>query len=169
MIVTPVDWMILKGNVRVSIASGMPCGRQRSVGAPTPSPFWRSSCSVFAQGRNGAPPGRSDAMSYTYLDRIRPSVGITRSPTTSHTPDRSGLPFACRGTGAVRLGVPSGSRGVFGSFWLSHCAFVAVTRNATTTRALASGRALIAGDLEDRPDSAGNSDAECRYRRYRIR
>jgi hypothetical protein len=63
MMVTPGVCTILKGSVRVSIASGMPCGRHFSLGAPTPSAFCRVSHSVCAHGWNGAwPPGKSTPM-----------------------------------------------------------------------------------------------------------
>src|SRR5262245_25121563 len=42
-----------------------------------------------------------------------------------HTPERSGLLSAVRLNGAVRLGVPSGLRGVPGSAMSSHCAAAA--------------------------------------------
>ena len=63
MMVTPGVWIILKGSVRVSIASGMPCGRHFSLGAPTPSAFCRAFHTSRAHGWNGAvPPGRSTPM-----------------------------------------------------------------------------------------------------------
>src|SRR5262245_42435511 len=43
-------------------------------------------------------------------------------PFSRHTPDRSGVPSAVRGAGAVRLGLPSGVRGRPGVEYLNHCA-----------------------------------------------
>src|SRR5688572_551564 len=131
--VTPGFWTILNGSVRVSIAAGMPCGRHASLGAPTPSAFWRVSHRAFAHGWNGAPPGRSAAMLYRYLERTRRSVGMTVSPTTSQTPERSGFPSAARGAGAVRLGRPSGNRGVPGVLYDSHWADTGTARIRAAT------------------------------------
>src|SRR5437879_12649015 len=39
-----------------------------------------------------------------------------------HMPERSGLPSAVRGAGAVRFGLPSAVRGMPGVGWFSHCA-----------------------------------------------
>src|ERR1043166_3346320 len=40
----------------------------------------------------------------------------------SQTPERSGLPFASRGVGASRLGLPSAAIGTPGAVYLGHCA-----------------------------------------------
>src|SRR5437762_3525291 len=39
-----------------------------------------------------------------------------------HIPDRSGLPSAVRGAGAVRFGLPSAVRGMPGVGYVNHCA-----------------------------------------------
>src|SRR5215510_14390607 len=45
-----------------------------------------------------------------------------------HRPDRSGLPSAVRGVGAVRFGLPSAVRGMPGVGWLTHWAARGVTK-----------------------------------------
>src|SRR5688572_29249014 len=58
-----------------------------------------------------------------------PRLGIIGPPSRplggirlSHTPERSGMPAARRGAGALRLGVPSALRGTSGRRNAGHCA-----------------------------------------------
>src|SRR5262245_4984192 len=48
--------------------------------------------------------------------------GFSRRGETSQMPERSGLPSAVRGVGALRLTLPSVPRGTLGGGRLSHCA-----------------------------------------------
>src|SRR5580692_9070918 len=70
-----------------------------------------------------------------------------------HRPERSGLPSAVRGAGAVRLGLPSAVRGMPGVGRLSHCAasgagaiamLAAAARIAITDRLADAGTTLLA-------------------------
>src|SRR5436189_4055332 len=58
-----------------------------------------------------------------------PTLGIIGPPSRplggirlSHTPEKSALPVACRGAGALRLGVPSALRGTSERTNAGHCA-----------------------------------------------
>src|SRR5262245_60439585 len=71
------------------------------------------------------------------------------------TPERSGLPSAVRGVGAVRLALPSAVRGVPGGTKFSHCACRVVestTHTATDKRSLMNQRLQI-GRLAQRLSS----------------
>src|SRR5580704_2873754 len=70
----------------------------------------RSSTNFSAHGCI-SPGFRSAAMLREYLGEI-----------LFHTPERSGLPSAVRGTGAARLGLPAAVRGMPGVGRFSHCA-----------------------------------------------
>src|SRR5437867_12156305 len=50
-------------------------------------------------------------------------------------PERSGLPSTVRGTGAVKLGLPSGVRGIPGVGWFNHWP-ASGALNATVTMAI---------------------------------
>src|SRR5437773_6469970 len=50
-------------------------------------------------------------------------------------PERSGLPSTVRGTGAVKLGLPSGVRGIPGVGWFNHWT-ASGALNATVTMAI---------------------------------
>ena len=93
-----------------------------------PSRSRRSSESFCAHGCTA--PGWSAAMFPTY-------PGFNG---TAHRPDKSGLPFAVLGVGAVRFGLPSGRLGmpVVGCF--SHCASSEVADAAAAARKAATRR-----------------------------
>jgi len=89
---------------------------------------------------------KSARISRKYFENVRgSSPGTTKSLNTSpnrrslspagayaacHTPERSGLPSAVRGIGAVRSGFPSGVRGVPGDGKFNYCAWVPTQKNA---------------------------------------
>src|SRR4029453_1593183 len=54
--------------------------------------------------------------------------------TLFHRPERSGLPSAVRGAGAVRLGFPSAVRGIPGVGTFSHCANAGVAVHPAMTK-----------------------------------
>src|SRR5438128_10259360 len=93
---------------------------QRSNGLPLPKDSERSLYKAAAQGCIGAPPGPAARSCSSRLSAARQS------------PDRSGLPSTAFGAGADKIGLPSGVRGVFGSFTFTHWANAA-TFIATTT------------------------------------
>src|SRR5438093_7982090 len=110
MTTTPGVWTILNGELRTSIASGMPCGIQRSEGLPLPSDSARCLYRDAAHGWNGGSP-----KSAAIFCRYRPLVAL-------QMPDRSGLPSGVVGAGAVRSALPSAVRGALGSRRFTHCA-----------------------------------------------
>src|SRR5690348_2160482 len=112
--------MILNGTGAASIL-GTPCGRQLASGSSTAlPPSLRWSQIALAAGRKGTSSLISTAVSRRYL-----------VPSGSQTPERSGLPSASRGAGAVRFGLPSGVRGSPAVGTFSHCAETQVqTANA---------------------------------------
>src|SRR5579872_5336825 len=107
-------------------------GKQLEPGVMAVVPFFRNSSA--ASGRIGASSGlKSARMFQKYLLKVRgSSPGTTKekfSPRTlslggissvCQTPERSGLPSEERGTGAVRLGLPSRNRGVPGAGKFNH-------------------------------------------------
>src|SRR2546425_6700643 len=101
--------MILVG-VPSASKSVTPWGRQRSDGRPFPLLAWRSWNSARDEGVNGtSTPSAARLFSHLPLGVIQ-------------IPDKSGLPSAVLGAGAVRLGFPSAVRGVPGVGYDSHCA-----------------------------------------------
>src|SRR5438094_974183 len=100
--------MILKGVAGTSIMSGTPWGKQRPEGRSLLKFSCRSLYSASAHGWKG-----TWTPSAVMLFRYLPS-GFLQIPV------RSGLPSGVFGTGAVRLGFPSGVRGVFGSGTFTH-------------------------------------------------
>src|SRR5687767_10255184 len=95
------------------------------AGSSLPKLFIRSVKACVAAGCTSAG-RRSDAILRRY-----PGCGDA-----IHRPERSGLPSAVRGAGAVRLGLPSAERGMPGVRSFSHCACGAVL-NAKVARAMA--------------------------------
>src|SRR6266516_2024888 len=93
---------------------------QRSNGLPLPKDSERSLYKAAAQGCIGAPPGPAARSCSSRLSAARQS------------PDRSGLPSTAFGAGADKIGLPSGVRGVFGSFTFTHCANAATFIAKTT-------------------------------------
>src|SRR5438093_327208 len=100
---------------------------QRSNGLPLPKDSERSLYKAAAQGCIGAPPGPAARSCSSRLSAARQS------------PDRSGLPSTAFGAGADTIGLPSGVRGVFGSFTFTHCA------NAATfiAKTIAASRGIL--------------------------
>ena len=112
--------------------------------------MWRPNAWA-ASGRNGVSSGlKSAKMLRKYFVNIRGSSPGTanafKSPNSrsisangvgsvDQTPDKSGLPFAPRGVGAERLGLPSFVRGMPAAGWFSHCAWTDAARaqNITVT------------------------------------
>src|ERR1700691_6793738 len=111
--------------------NGTPPGRQYVVGFELPNDFIWLSTIFAASGRMGASSGLKSAIILNpYLEKLRRSSPGTLSESksgpnsrfissigvgsTCQSPERSGLPLAARGTGAVRFGLPSRVRGVPG-------------------------------------------------------
>src|SRR6266436_1086793 len=101
---------ILNGIIDTNIASGTPCGKQCNCGLSCPKVARRCLYSAVADGSMGTSTP-SPAMLSTKLLSAACQI-----------PERSGLPSDALGAGAIRLGLPSGVRGVPGSGRLSHCA-----------------------------------------------
>ena len=109
-----------------------PIGRQSASGLS----FWFSARRFFtrsaAQGVNGspslnpAPTSRNVATGGPSAGGVGAGAACPRCPpaarTLVHMPDRSGLPSANFGAGAVRFGLPSGVLGVFAAGYGGHCA-----------------------------------------------
>ena len=81
---------------------------QRSNGFPLPKDSERSLNKAAAQGCIGAPPWSAARSCRSLLSAAR------------HNPDKSGLPSTAFGAGADKIGLPSGVRGIFGSFTFTH-------------------------------------------------
>src|SRR5688572_24798509 len=102
--------MILKG-VRSSARTGRPVGRQRALGSSFDC-VARRSLKIFL-------PSALNGMVSPFL------TACARSNTARDAcqiPERSGLPSAVFGAGALRFGEPSGSRGIPGVLYPCHCA-----------------------------------------------
>src|SRR5204862_321498 len=93
--------MILNGVALTRKESGTPWGKQRPEGLSLPKFACLSLKTSSAQGWKG-----TWTPSAAIFCRYFPSA-------TLHMPLKSGLPSRVFGTGAVRLGFPSGRRGVF--------------------------------------------------------
>src|SRR5262245_13060266 len=98
-----------------------PSGRQRTPGSSRPYVSARALYTFCAQG--------SMSVVVMLVANPRPSI--------DQTPERSGFPFAVRGGGAVRLGLPSAVRGIPGVGTSSHCAAAGVTEQAAANTAMA--------------------------------
>src|SRR5437773_11969152 len=100
--------MILNGVALTRKESGTPWGKQRPEGLSLPKFACLSLKTSSAHGWKGTWTP-SDAIFCRYFP-----------PATLHMPLKSGLPSRVFGTGAVRLGFPSGRRGVSGGGTSTH-------------------------------------------------
>ena len=170
MIVTPGCWMILKGSVRVSIASGMPCGRQRSVGAPTPRPF----LTLLVQRLRPRLERRTTGqIGRDVVDVLRSDAAVGRhDPVADHFPHTGQIRLAIGCSRSGRRQIRRSRQGAAAysvSARLIHCA-CAIADCITTTAAINSRRDVhTAKAWQDHPGSSGSSDAGSRRRRSRIR
>src|SRR5262245_768038 len=124
-------WMIFFGNGCVVFCM-IPNGRQCASGLSLLLSAIRFLTSSAAHDWYGAPPSTWSPM----LPKREPEGGNSPVPAAatgagppplipwmvSQTPDRSGLPSAVRGAGAVMLTLPSAVFGVFGAENFGHCA-----------------------------------------------
>src|SRR5438445_9057998 len=123
---------ILNGIIDTNIASGTPCGKQCNCGLSCPKVARRCLYSAVADGSMGTSTP-SPAMLSTKLLSAACQI-----------PEISGLPSDVLGEGAVRLGLPSGVRGVPGSGKLSHCARAAPAIPKSNAKAIMEIRNCLA-------------------------
>src|SRR5262249_24325714 len=111
--VNPGIWTIFSGVASVAL-SVTPVCRQRALGSSVELLAWRSSNTAFAHGWKGM---ESPA--------LRLCATLNRGLVAIQMPDKSGLPLAARGRGAVRFGFPFAVRGSPGVGKPCHCRNIA--------------------------------------------
>src|SRR5215218_4322864 len=113
----------------------VPIGRQWASGLSLLLSAFRFFSTSAPQGVRGSPPlmlaptsrnvasgGPSGGVGEAAAGGWPPGVAGGAPPPPRHRPERSGLPSAVLGAGAVRFGSPFGSRGTPGEGYDFHCA-----------------------------------------------